>query len=556
MHTVASADQLQTSSYLGVMSTPNPFNDGISTPCKTATPPRHSRLSLTGTETTQTCTTAVSGSTSPIGTLVKDIQSSLHLKGTLKLDRDNMKPPPSFEPFKCESPFEIKTQSTPLMFRSRKRLLEEMSPGLGPIADSPTPAFCSRKKGRKLRGSVLAVSPGLCGTTLFSCEGKSAEDDSSFGDDSSLSQMPCIQASTTHNYTLEETPLDTTQLDSTPCRSLASRAKRIRSISKRIRSPSKLIPTFLPIQEECDAELAKTPSRTPASAASASGTPATIDTASFLSPPSRRISSTAAAAAATPSSQPPFSPFAKSRPECHLLPCSSASTDSIMRIEAQIVSELLSGQYDSLYDEKIFVDCRFPYEYEGGHIAGASNAPTLEALEKLLLERPISDKRVVVVLHCEYSIQRAPSMASYLRRRDREVNAHRYPNLHYPEIYVLKGGYRNFFSYFKPQCEPQNYVEMNDEAFANDCRQRMMQFSRQFKRTKSMNDVSLGRSKSYSSLTVPSPSALFGNMQSPTPPMLNAGRSISSSTLPVRPRRMARTQSARPGIHQIDFSQK
>ncbi|KAJ1807763.1 m-phase inducer phosphatase, partial [Coemansia sp. RSA 2599] len=263
------------------------------------------------------------------------------------------------------------------------------------------------------------------------------------------------------NYTLEET-----SLDFTPSRSLGAKNKRIRSTSKRI-------PTFLPIQEECDAELANTPSRTPGTAALAPGTPVAAEAASVLSP-SFSSAAKAAANAATPSAQPVFSPFAKSRPECHLLPCSPASTDSIMRIEAQTVSELLSGQYDNLYDEKIFVDCRFPYEYEGGHIAGAANAPTLEALEKLLLERPISNKRVVVVLHCEYSIQRAPSMASHLRRRDREVNMHRYPNLHYPEIYVLKGGYRNFFSYFKTQCEPQNYVEMNDEAFAVDCRQRMM----------------------------------------------------------------------------------
>ncbi|KAJ2854873.1 m-phase inducer phosphatase, partial [Coemansia asiatica] len=279
--------------------------------------------------------------------------------------------------------------------------------------------------------------------------------------------------------------------------------------------------------------------------------------AAFLSPTTSSVGAAAAAVAcaATPTAQPVFSPFAKSRPECHLLPCSPASTDSIMRVEAQIVSELLSGQYDNLYDEKIFVDCRFPYEYEGGHIAGASNAPTLEALEKLLLERPISNKRVVVILHCEYSIQRAPSMASHLRRRDREVNMHRYPTLHYPEIYVLKGGYRNFFSYFKTQCEPQNYVEMNDQAFAVDCRQRMMQFNRQFKRTKSMNDVGLlGRSKSFSSLSGACPGALFGN--SVKSPMLGAGRSISSSTLPVRPRRMARTQSARPGVRQIDFTQK
>ncbi|KAI8324336.1 Rhodanese-like protein, partial [Martensiomyces pterosporus] len=135
-------------------------------------------------------------------------------------------------------------------------------------------------------------------------------------------------------------------------------------------------------------------------------------------------------------------------------------TDPIMRVEASTVSDLLAGHYKGFYDEQIVIDCRFPYEYEGGHIAGAANAPTLEALEHMLLDRPISDKRIVVILHCEYSIQRAPSMASHLRRRDREVNMHRYPYLHYPEIYVLKGGYRNFFSQHKPLCEPQNYIEM------------------------------------------------------------------------------------------------
>ncbi|KAJ2883684.1 m-phase inducer phosphatase [Coemansia aciculifera] len=195
-----------------------------------------------------------------------------------------------------------------------------------------------------------------------------------------------------------------------------------------------------------------------------------------------------------------FSPFTRSKPEFHKLPCVAAATDSIMRVEAETVSELLvaGGRYSDLYDEKIFVDCRFPYEYEGGHIAGAVNAPTMDALEKLLLDRPRTDRRVVVVLHCEYSLQRAPSMASHLRRRDREVNMHRYPYLHYPEIYVLKGGYRNFFSFHKTLCEPQSYVEMNDQEHLTDCKQRMLQFNRQFKRTKSMNDAALCRAKSMS----------------------------------------------------------
>lgn len=260
-----------------------------------------------------------------------------------------------------------------------------------------------------------------------------------------------------------------------------------------------------------------------------------------------------------------FSP-GRTKPEHYRLPCVTAPTDSIMRIEAATVYELLNGRYADMYDERIIVDCRFPYEFEGGHIAGATNAPTLDSLEKLLLERPPvvdRNRRSVVIFHCEYSIQRAPSMASYLRRRDREVNMYHYPHLHYPEVYVLKGGYRNFFASHKYLCEPQDYVEMNDQQFARDCQQSMLQFKRQFKRTKSMNDAAAAASgtpvrrnsnKSVSLLTMNSP------IVSPTNMMLRnrPPPSFNSNTLAVgggMGRRLARTQSARPGIHALNFNQ-
>ncbi|KAJ1725033.1 m-phase inducer phosphatase [Coemansia erecta] len=536
------------SSYICGMSTPNPFVDGLSTPCKTASSDktRHSAKSEAGSETSQTSATAVSRSGSPIATLAKDIQSSLNLKTTIRLDRDKVKPPPAFQPYRCQSPYQPKVQRTPMMMTgSRKRTLDEStSPGLGLNSASPTAMFWSRSRGSKPRGSILGASP--CGG-LFTRESyqqkadEADDDDTGFLDgDDLLSIVPRARSSSLRNYTLTQP-----DLEGTPSRPQGSGSGR----AKRIRSSSKGIPKFLPIQEEGDLE--KTP---PRSLALSALTPASI----FKSPVSASSSGSrlgctdAIAAAATPLT---LGSTAKPQTDCHLLPCSPASTDSIMRIEAKTASDLLEGVYDNLFDEKIFVDCRFPYEYEGGHIAGASNAPTQEALEKLLLNHPLaSDKRVVVVLHCEYSIQRAPSMASLLRKRDREINMHRYPQLNYPEVYVLKGGYRNFFSYFKTQCEPQNYVEMNDEAFAVDCKQRMMQFNRQFKRTKSMTDASLGgRSRSFTALTAGSPGALFGSVASPTP-MMGQGRSISTSKLPTKPKRMARTQSARPGVNSIDFS--
>jgi hypothetical protein len=36
----------------------------------------------------------------------------------------------------------------------------------------------------------------------------------------------------------------------------------------------------------------------------------------------------------------------------------------------------------------------------------------------------------------------------HLRRRDREIHVDSYPELKYPELYILQGGYRNFFEFF------------------------------------------------------------------------------------------------------------
>ena len=70
---------------------------------------------------------------------------------------------------------------------------------------------------------------------------------------------------------------------------------------------------------------------------------------------------------------------------------------------------VLDGQYAHLYNQHLIVDCRFPYEFEGGHIAGAVNVNTWEALESFFLEQP-RQGRVVVIFHCEYSAHRAPRL--------------------------------------------------------------------------------------------------------------------------------------------------
>src|SRR6202000_2348260 len=46
---------------------------------------------------------------------------------------------------------------------------------------------------------------------------------------------------------------------------------------------------------------------------------------------------------------------------------------------------LLDGVFDSQITNYLIIDCRFDYEYDGGHIPGAVNVKTPAALEELLL---------------------------------------------------------------------------------------------------------------------------------------------------------------------------
>jgi hypothetical protein len=58
---------------------------------------------------------------------------------------------------------------------------------------------------------------------------------------------------------------------------------------------------------------------------------------------------------------------------------------------------------------------------------------------------------------------------------------HQYPKLHYPEIYILQGGYSGFFSNYKERCEPQNYVAMQDERHKATCAREMRNFGKNSK---------------------------------------------------------------------------
>ncbi|XP_062462311.1 M-phase inducer phosphatase 2 [Pezoporus occidentalis] len=158
--------------------------------------------------------------------------------------------------------------------------------------------------------------------------------------------------------------------------------------------------------------------------------------------------------------------------KAYLLQTVEGKHQDLKYISPAMMVAVLTGQFSGLIESCVIVDCRYPYEYEGGHIKGAVNLPLEQDVEEFLLRKPIvpcdASKRVIVIFHCEFSSERGPRMCRFVREQDRARNE--YPALHYPELYVLKGGYREFFPQYQSHCEPQDYRPMHHEDFKEDLR--------------------------------------------------------------------------------------
>lgn len=83
--------------------------------------------------------------------------------------------------------------------------------------------------------------------------------------------------------------------------------------------------------------------------------------------------------------------------------------DSLPRITDSTLISVLNGDYDHQYDKTVIIDCRFEYEYEGGHIDGARNFCEKEQLAEELFDKNPSPN-TLLIFHCEYSAHRAPLM--------------------------------------------------------------------------------------------------------------------------------------------------
>lgn len=92
-------------------------------------------------------------------------------------------------------------------------------------------------------------------------------------------------------------------------------------------------------------------------------------------------------------------------------------------ISVHTMAKLVRGEYAGDVASVRVVDCRYPYEFEGGHIVGAENLYNKEEILTKLVNtktevaavQPDGPKRNIIVFHCEFSSERGPKL--YVTKR-------------------------------------------------------------------------------------------------------------------------------------------
>ena len=98
-----------------------------------------------------------------------------------------------------------------------------------------------------------------------------------------------------------------------------------------------------------------------------------------------------------------------------VLPTVPGKHQDLKSITSKTLADVINGSYDDVIDSYRIIDCRYPYEFEGGHIKGAENKHLHEHILDLLKEA--ANERQVLIFHCEFSSERGPKMLRFLRDR-------------------------------------------------------------------------------------------------------------------------------------------
>ncbi|KAK3609207.1 hypothetical protein CHS0354_035147 [Potamilus streckersoni] len=97
----------------------------------------------------------------------------------------------------------------------------------------------------------------------------------------------------------------------------------------------------------------------------------------------------------------------------YCLPTVPSKQKDLKCITTDTMAAVLRGDYSGILRNCTIIDCRYPYEFEGGHIKGAVNLYTKEMMQQFLLQslgQTYDTQRRVLIFHCEFSLERGPTM--------------------------------------------------------------------------------------------------------------------------------------------------
>uniref|UniRef100_A0A6G3MEF9 protein-tyrosine-phosphatase n=1 Tax=Henneguya salminicola TaxID=69463 RepID=A0A6G3MEF9_HENSL len=108
----------------------------------------------------------------------------------------------------------------------------------------------------------------------------------------------------------------------------------------------------------------------------------------------------------------------------HSLSVLPVKNKEVVSISPYMLSKLLDGECPVSVQNTMIIDCRYPYEYDGGHIKNAINIYTKEKMENILFHNSLNllynpknnNSALILILHCEYSQHRGPSMYVFVSK--------------------------------------------------------------------------------------------------------------------------------------------
>lgn len=95
------------------------------------------------------------------------------------------------------------------------------------------------------------------------------------------------------------------------------------------------------------------------------------------------------------------------------LPLTISRHQDLKAITPNTLSRLITGEFQNTIASFKVIDCRYPYEFDGGHISGAVNVYTKEQCLQLLDNTSVPQQRSqrhILVFHCEFSSERGPNL--------------------------------------------------------------------------------------------------------------------------------------------------